>query len=229
MLFLKILFVVSALSGILLLLLNRKPKEKKDTDNDFVTADINILFPVEKIFNGIIYLNGECLLIAKIEGVNFSVMSENEQNARESVLVDIFARIDYPVKFLTNTVVADTTAEATRIAQMAANTEEQSLQEYRTLYAGALQLMRTEREIIYQESYMVIPGSTEEEAISRLNIIKSALSNTSVILTPITTTDEVFNSIQNILLPEKIIKPADVAREGVTSKFHFNWRETTNV
>lgn len=231
MLFLQILFVVSIISGLILLAYSKKPKNQKEA-SEYMSesiAHIKELFPVDKIYGGVIYSGDQCLLLAKIEGVNFSVMSESEQNSRESAMVDIFAKIDYPIKFITNTIVVDTITEAKRIADIAKNSPESNLKTYRTMYAGALELMRSERNVLAQQSYLVIPGDTEEEAKGRLSIIASSLSNTSVIITPIKTTDEVFNSIQDILLPEKIIRPADVAQEGVTLGLHFNRKEFSNA
>lgn len=230
MLFLQILFIVSLLSGLVMLVYSKKPKEQRTGEylNESV-VHIKELFPVDKIYDGLIYSGDQCFLLAKVEGVNFSVMSESEQNSREAGMIDIFARIDYPIKFITNTIVVDTTVEAGKIAEVASNSPESNLKTYRIMYAGALELMRTERSVLAQQSYLVIPGATDEEAKGRLKIIASSLSNTSVIITPIRSTDEVFNTIQDILLPEKITRPADVAQEGVTFGLHFNRREFSNA
>ncbi|MDD2587187.1 MAG: hypothetical protein PHT79_10635 [Syntrophomonadaceae bacterium] len=153
-------------------------------------------------------------------------MSDLEQNARESALIDVLTRLDYPVRFITNTIVADTSAEAQKIADVSAGTPEGNLKTYRTLYSGALQQMRLERSILTQETYLVIPGADEDEAQDRLNLLTSSLrERTSVVVTPLQTTDEVFDAIQNILLPEKIIKPSYVAMEGVTAPLHFSAKE----
>jgi len=228
-LFFQILFIVSLLLGIVFLIFSRNPKKQEFSD-EYMNKSIDHikeLFPVSNIYGGIIYSENKYYLLAKIEGVNFSVMSTQEQDARESALIEIFAKINYPIKFITNTVIVDTTEEARRIAKLAAQSEESNLKTYQTMYAGALELMRSERSVLSQKSYLIIPGVSEKEALERFSIIQSSLKNTSVILTLIDSTDEVFDSIQSILLPEKIIKPSDMAQQGVLSGLHFNEKELT--
>ena len=139
MLFLGLLFSVAILIGIFLIIYSNKTTETQASNINSSEKTINIknLFQADNIYNGTIKHLGQYLLLARIEGMNFSVMSEIEQNARESALIDIFSRLDYTIMFITNTFIVDTSTEARKIAGMADSAENQNLQTYRILYAGA--------------------------------------------------------------------------------------------
>lgn len=228
MLFLGLLFGVCILIGIFLIIYSNKTTESQTSNINSSEKIINIknLFQANKIYNGAIEHLGQYLLLARIEGMNFSVMSEIEQNARESALIDVFSRLDYPIRFITNTCIVDTSAEARKIAEIADATENQNLQTYRILYAGALEQMRLERSVLTQQTFVIVPGETSEEAYHRFNILSSSLrERTSMIITLLTTTEDIYDALQDILTPEKIIKPSDIVQSGVLEPVHFSAKE----
>lgn len=234
MTFFLILFVVVALiGGGLLLYANKKSTvETKESDLNKSERIISIknALPVEKIYNGIIEHYGQYLLVALIEGMNFSVMSDIEQNARENSLVEILSRMDYPVRFITNTCVVDTSQEARKIASIADDSGNEFLKEYRIFYAGALEQMRLERSVLTQQTYIIVPGSTEKEVHERFNLLCSSLrERTSMIITPLETTEQVYDALQDILTPDKIIKPSDVVQDGVLEVIHFSTKEVQQI
>ncbi len=231
MLFLGLLFGVALLLGIGLLIYSNK-KTKAQVSNLNVnerTINIKNVFPTD-IYNGAIEHQGQFLLVSRIEGVNFSVMSEMEQNARESALIDIFSRLDYPIRFITNTCVVDTTIEAKKIVSLADDSDNENLKTYRILYAGALEQMRQDRKVLTQQTFVVIPGQSLDEAYHRFNILSSSLSErTSIIVTLLKSTEEIFDALQDVLTPEKIIKPSEVAADGVLEPIHFSAKEVKSL
>lgn len=232
MLFLILLFGTCFLIGILLILYSNKVDKTQASTINGSEKVVNIknLFQADKIHNGVIEHFGQHLLLARIEGMNFSVMSDAEQNAREAALVDIFSRIDYPIRFITNTCVVDTSVEAREIANMADTTENPNLQTYRILYAGALEQMRVERSVLTQQTFIIIPGKTFDEARHRFNILASSLrERTSIIISLLETTEEVYDALQDILTPEKIVKPSDVVQDGVLEPIHFTAKEVEDI
>jgi len=223
-----ILFGAAALIGAGLLFYaqkEQKPKQARSFTNERI-AHIEQIYNIKSIYQGVIKLKDICLVLAKIEGVNFSVMSEDEQNSRESALIEIFTGLNYPVRFISSVIVADTSSEAHRVAQIAASTPEGNLNTYRTLYAGMLEMMRQERRILSQHIYMMVPGKTGEEASERLTLLGAALrERASLVITPIESTDEIYKILQDILMPDKIVSPAEIAVTGVTNPIHYTVKE----
>lgn len=229
MYFLWTLFGIVIVCGAgLLFIINRQEKNDIVVVSNERTTSIRNIHPVS-ITNGIIWTGEHYLIIARIEGVNFSVMSDIEQNARESALIEIFSRLEYPIRFITNTAIVDTSVEARRIAAMA-DTPNENLKNYRILYAGVLEQMRVDRAVLTQQTFLVVPGRTIEEVEQRFRILKTSLSErTSVIVTPLQSTEEIYDSLQDILTPEKIVKPSQVAASGVLEPFHFSYKEAHSI
>ncbi len=231
MLFLGLLFGVCILIGVFLIMYSNKTSETQASSINSSEKTINIknLFQADNIYNGTIKHLGQYLLLARIEGMNFSVMSDIEQNAREAALIDIFSRLDYPIRFITNTCIVDTSIEARKIAEMADSSENQNLQTYRILYAGALEQMRLERSVLTQQTFIIVPGETPEEAHHRFTILSSSLrERTSIIITLLEMTEDIYDALQDILTPEKIVKPSDVVQSGVLEPVHFSAKEVEN-
>ncbi|KUG05261.1 hypothetical protein ASZ90_017334 [hydrocarbon metagenome] len=229
MVFLIILFAVAILGSVLLLYLEKK-RSQKDTKqvNSFneIVSDVNEFYQIEDIYEGIIHKDDQCYMLAKIEGLNFTVMSENEQNVREDALVSIFARLDYPIRFIANTVIADTSEEARRIADLAIQTSEGTMQKYRLQYAGELELMRAERAVTTQSTYMVLPGKNKEELYDRYQLLASSLRQQgNMLVTPLTSTEEVVDTIKEILMPNTIFRPSERFTYGVDSNIYLSEKE----
>jgi len=222
-----VLFGTAVLIGAgLLLYARRTPANKPRSFTSERVADLGQIYDIKDIYQGVITLKDGCLMLARIEGVNFSVMSEAEQNARETALIEIFTGLDYPVRFVSSVIVADTSDEAHRVARIAAATPEGNLKTYRTLYAGMLEMMRQERRILTQHVYLMVPGRTKEEVSERLYLLGASLQQkASLVVTPVTTTDEIYKILQDTLTPDRIISPAEVALSGVTSPIHYSVRE----
>jgi hypothetical protein len=63
-----------------------------------------------------------------------------------------------------------------------------------------------------------------------LDLLSSSLrEQTSVIITPIETSDDVYDAIQNVLMPEKIVKSSDIVAAGVLEPVHFSVKEVSDI
>lgn len=230
MLFLVLLFGTCILLGIILILYSNKKTQTSAINTTERAVNIKNVFQTDRIYNGAIEHLGQYLLLARIEGMNFSIMSEIEQNARESALIEIFSRLDYPVRFITNTCIVDTSTEAGRIAEMTDDSTNENLKTYRIFYAGALEQMRQERSVLTQQTFIIIPGNNPEEARHRFDILCSSLrERTSIIATLLTRTEDIYDALQDILTPDKIIKPSDIVQAGVLEPIHFHEKEVRDL
>lgn len=230
---------VAALGGVAtLLILNKRPlKVERDVNEGFrplsEVRHVDEVIDYDDVKDGIIYRKGRCYGLARVEGVNFSVMSQEEQNAREAAVIEIFNGIDYPFQFITTTVVADTTSAAQEIAAMASMLKECSLKRYMTCYAGVLQQMKQERRVLSQQTYMVISsdggdGPPKKVIRERMRILQSALmERVGIYLTPLLTTEEVLSAIQQVVLPDQLVTVQERIAGGVCAPIHFSHRDFT--
>jgi len=230
MVFLIILFsiVILGCAALLLWEKNRSKKENQQNGSGFNEriANIEEFYQIDNIREGIIYKEDQCYMMARIGGLNFTVMSLNEQHNREDALISIFTRLDYPVRFITNTVIVDTSEEAMRIAEKADQTPEGTLQRYRYQYAGALELMRAERAVTTQSTFLIIPGKDKEELRNRYRILAAALKDQGrMTVETITTTEEVTDIIQEVLMPDSIFRPSQKFQFNVDANIHLSEKE----
>lgn len=214
----------------------RKKEEKKvggRTKDDFVlrAGHVRELVPLEFVRAGVYRAGNRYCLMAKIEGANFSVMSPDEQNAREVVLIDILRRFDFPVQFITTNVVADTLSVARSVALIAGEMPDCPLKTYAALYASALEAMRSEKQILAQYSYMVLTDEGEKgDPVAVLHERAAILAGilyqqAGVTLTPLASEGEVLDALAGILTPEIVARPSDALAAGSLEKLHINMRE----
>ena len=78
MVFLMILFAIVIVGGLLLLFIEKKRSQKKATNTKFneYAIDIEEFYQIDDIKEGIIYKDGQCYMMSRIGGLNFTVMSE---------------------------------------------------------------------------------------------------------------------------------------------------------
>lgn len=237
-----ILLLLSALAGVAVLVYYSKRPYKYEVEDDeksnFVPPSalrhIDQIVDYEDIKGGIIYRKGRCYGLARLEGLNFSVMSQDEQNSREIALTEIFNSIDYPVQFITTTTVADTSSAAQEVAVLASMLRESPLKNYMVHYAGALQQMKQERRVISQQVYMVISsdggdGPPEQVIRERMEILTSSfLHRVNLCLTPLLSTEDVLNVLQQIMLPNQLISVRERTNEGVCAPLHYSVRDISS-
>ena len=66
---------------------------------------------------------------------------------------------------------------------------------------------------------MMVPERPERR--SKANLLGAALRKVPPLITPIESTDEIYKILQDILMPDKIVSPAEIAVAGVTNPIHY--------
>lgn len=199
---------------------------------------IGDLINIEIIEPGIYYVNGKYLGLARIEGTNFSILSDGERELREDMLIAIQNQIKYPVQYITSTIVTDTDREVEKVRICAEKTKNHRVANYCQMYISELINMKNERRAMAKVSWMVIsgddaqgaPGNPAQRIRERMAILQEAFrSRAGIILTPMLTTEEVVDAFQQIMLPEKLVKPSETAKACMHPiKFNIKQLFTSN-
>jgi len=211
----------------------RQEEKKAQREEPFRERHVSELFGIEEIYGGIYRKGSRYFGLARLEGTNFSVVSEGEQNAREDILIYIMSLIDYPIQFISGTVVADTTQQAEEIAIRAEETASEDLKTYMFLYAGALQQMKTERRVLSEQSWLVVTddgegGDPAKKIREKMYLLRENLRQRArIVLTPLETSEEVMDAIHQMVLPERIVKPSERVLAGVAEPVHLSQRDLT--
>lgn len=198
---------------------------------------ISELINIEVVEPGIYYVKGKYLGLARIEGTNFSILSDGETDAREDMLIAIQNQIKYPVQYITSTIVTDTDREVEKVRAHAEKTQNQKISNYCHMYVNELENMKNERRALAKVSWVAIsgddrqgaPGNPVQRIKERMAILQEAFrSRAGIIMTPLTTTEEVIDAFQQIMLPEKLIKPSEVAKISL-HPIKFNIKEMVDM
>ncbi len=221
-----LLFVVIA-GGVSLTILSKRDFRKKRTkdkeqgeqkhkeDLGGVMHHIDELLQIEFLDDGIYKVGNTYCGIGKIEGTNFSVMSEADQNTREAVFIDLLTGIDYPIQFVTTSVVADTGKVAKDIALMASQMPESTIKVYASLYAKALDDMHRERQILSQSSWLVLTDNGLEgdpvfKLKEKMGLLTMALrQRAGVVFTPLLSIEDVVDVFGQINNSESLTRPSE--------------------
>ncbi|KJS73330.1 MAG: hypothetical protein JL56_11520 [Desulfotomaculum sp. BICA1-6] len=208
----------------------------KNTEPTSTGRHIAEIVGVEMVAPGVFYAGGKYLGLARIEGTNFSVLSDGEQDAREEALIGIQNQINYPVQYITGTVVTDTDAIAREVRAINAGVENERQAAYNNLYAAELDEMKRTRQAMTQVSWLVVSddGSAGDDPVKRIRerlalLRESFRSRVGIILTPLEITGDVVDAIQQIMLPEKLSRPSDMLALGGITPVKFNIREIQNL
>lgn len=241
-----IVFVMVA-ALVMFMFVNRAPagpaKKKKETsvvvkNTEPVSTGRHIaeIIGIEMVAPGVFYAGGKYLGLARIEGTNFSVLSDGEQDAREEALIGIQNQINYPVQYITGTVVTDTDAIAREVRAINAGVENEQQAAYNNLYAAELEEMKRTRQAMTQVSWLVVSDdrSAGNDPVKRIRermalLRESFRARVGIILTPLEQTGEVVDAIQQIMLPEKLSNPSGMLALGGLAPIKFNIREIQNL
>ena len=224
-----IMFIlVLAAAGVMLATLNRAPKRKEKPAKKAINNKVSLptyrhigdLINLDVVEPGVIYANGKYLAYARVEGTNFSILSDGEKDIREDILVSLQNQIKFPQQLVTSTVVIDTEHAAKEVREQAAVTDNANLATYSLAYAAELEQMKRDRQAMAQVSWMVIsddgldedPGKSLRDKIS---ILQELFSRSGLILTPLTTTEDIIDAMQQIMLPEHLSPASKTAASGL--------------
>lgn len=121
-----------------------------------------------KIKNNIILKNTRYSSILELGNIDYNMLSEDEQNGIESVLIQTALSIDYPIQFFTTTKNIDTSNIINNIKNN--KTSNKEIQEYQTLFCYYLQNLMENRNISVIKNYAIISyDGSYENAIDELN------------------------------------------------------------
>lgn len=121
-----------------------------------------------KIKNNIILKDTRYSSILELGNIDYNMLSEDEQNGIESVLIQTALSIDYPIQFFTTTENIDTSNIINNIKNN--KTSNKEIQEYQTLFCYYLQNLMENRNISVIKNYAIISyDGSYEDAIDELN------------------------------------------------------------
>ena len=240
-----LLFVmVMAAAGLMLLTAGRDPgragKNKRQAKKEVqikaslpTYRQIGDLIDMEIVEPGVVYANGKYLAYARVEGTNFSVLSDGERDIREDVLIGLQNQIKYPQQFVTSTVVIDTDHAAVEVRDHAANTDNAYLVEYSLAYAYELEEMKRQRQAMAQVTWLVISDDGEEgdpgkNLRDKFSLLRELFSRSGLILTPLASNEEIVDAMQQIMLPERLTLASETAIYGL-NPIKFNMQEIESI
>lgn len=121
-----------------------------------------------KIKNNIILKDTRYSSILELGNIDYNMLSEDEQNGIESILIQTALSIDYPIQFFTTTENIDTSNIINNIKNN--KTSNKEIQEYQTLFCYYLQNLMENRNISVIKNYAIISyDGAYENAIDELN------------------------------------------------------------
>jgi len=229
--------LVMGVAGVMLLSLNKPPQRKEKPVKREVNKKVSLptyrhigeLINLDVVEPGVVYANGKYLAYARVEGTNFSILSDGEKDIREDILISLQNQIKFPQQLVTSTVVIDTEHAAREVRQQASGAENASLGAYSLAYAAELEKMKRERQAMAQVSWMVIsddgiddePGKALRD---KMSLLQDLFARSGLILTPLTTTEDIIDAMQQIMLPERLSLASETAASGL-SLVKYNARE----
>jgi hypothetical protein len=230
-------FVLGA-AAVMFVSLNRAPKrhrvtvhktKKKNGATAPTYRHIGDLLDLEVVEPGVIYAGGKYLAYARVEGTNFSILSDGERDIREDVLIGLQNQIKHPQQFVTSTVVIDTERAAQEVKANAIKTDNEHLSDYSMAYAGELEEMKRRRLAMAQVTWLVIGDDGEENDPGqslrvKMSLMQELYSRSGLRLTPLAYTEEIIDAMQQIMLPERLFLASETAAFGL-NPVKFNIKE----
>lgn len=150
-----------------------------------------------KIKDNIICLGNRYSIIIKLGNIDYNMLSDNEQNSIENILIQTALSIDFPIQFFSTTEFIDTSKIVSLLKQN--STKNIKVQEYKNYLTEYLQNLMENRSISIVKNYAIISyDGLYENAIEELNrkssLFKSNLIRAKIIC-EILTEDELYNLI----------------------------------
>lgn len=218
--------VIAALIPTMLKMVDRKAEKSKwgnkaDTNKPKTKGkrkelSLRDLWEIEDIRNGIVLLTrNRYRVILRLGTINFDLLSENEQEVVENILMASAQGIDFPVQFLCTTEVIDTrSAIADLYTSVSSEVSEKRLS-YANMLLSYLDELMSKRAVLVRHSYAVIgcDGEPWEKARGilehRASIIANSLSKAKINVSSMTS-EEIVDLLHGMLNRKKAIRPSDV-------------------
>lgn len=199
-----ILSIVFAIGTVVYL--NMKKKKNLDNAKQNITADTNAKSKSKKnllnilqikIKDNVICLGNRYSSVIRLGNIDYNMLSQNEQESIEDVLIQTSLSIDYPIQFFSTTEYVDTSKVVALIKQN--KTKNVKVQEYKEHLIEYLQNLQENRAISIVQNYAVISyDGLYENAIEELSrkmlSFKSSLLRANISCS-ILNEDELYNLI----------------------------------
>lgn len=243
-----VLFIIATMVGAMILIMRAQrpsgmPSQperdkkivRKSSGSKATYRYISDLIKIDMLEDGIFYVNGIYVGLARLSGTNFDVMSEGEQNAREDILIGIQNLIGYPIMYITGTVIADTDKIAQEIRLNAESMTNEKLANYSNMYAHILEEMKKTRYAMSQVTWVAVSddgrqGNPIDNIRNKMmHLHNSFIDRAGIVLIPLFSVHEGIDAISSIMLPEKLTRPSDMLSVGGGSPIKFNIREIENI
>lgn len=141
--------------------------EKTERTHKKAKKQLADLFQIQ-IKDNIICLGNRYSCIIKLGNIDYNMLSNNEQDSIESILIQTALAIDYPVQFFSTTEFIDTSKVVSLIKQN--RTRNIKIQEYKNYLIRYLENLMENRTISVVKNYAIISyDGLYENAIDELN------------------------------------------------------------
>lgn len=171
--------------------IENQPKGKKKTKKQL--EDILEL----KIKDNMICLGNRYSYVIKLGNIDYNMLSNQEQDSIESILIQTSLAIDYPIQFFSTTEYIDTSKVITLIKQN--KTKNYKVEEYKNYLIDYLQNLMENRTISVVKNYAIISyDGLYENAIEELNRKSSSFKGNLLrakIVCEILNEDDLYNLI----------------------------------
>lgn len=142
-------------------------KEKTERTHKKAKKQLADLFQIQ-IKDNVICLGNRYSCIIKLGNIDYNMLSNNEQDSIESILIQTALAIDYPVQFFSTTEFIDTSKVISLIKQN--RTRNIKIQEYKNYLIRYLESLMENRTISVVKNYAIISyDGLYENAIDELN------------------------------------------------------------
>lgn len=187
----------------------QKRKGKKNLKN---------LWDIDDIKNEVIVSGTKNTIIMRIGSIDYHLLSEKEQSALESNLIEIAKTIKYPLQFFSTTEFVDTTDVIGDIKENIADKDNRKLIEYGNEIIKYLSKMMENRNLFVRKNYVLLSvyGNYEKSRLELLNSYESLrfnLLNTKIGL-EILNDYEIVELLHRELKKNTTTKIQDVLKEG---------------
>lgn len=192
--------------------LNTETKEKTDKKAKKQLADILEI----KIKDNVICLGNRYSNIIKLGSIDYNMLSNNEQEAIENILIQTALSIDYPVQFFSTTEYIDTSKIINLIKQN--KTKNDKIQEYKEKLIEYLDNLMENRAISVIKNYAIISydglyENAEEELNRKSNSFIANLLRAKIVC-EILDEDELYNLIYRELNKNSALNISNLRKGG---------------
>ena len=169
-----------------------------------------------KIKDNIVCLGNRYSCIIRLGNIDYNMLSVNEQDSIENVLIQTSLAIDYPIQFFSTTEFIDTSKVISLIKEN--KTINKKIQEYKSYLIEYLQELMENKSISVIKNYAIISyDGTYENAVDELN--RRALSFTgnlirAKIMCDILPEDELYNLIYRELNKNSALNISNLKEGG---------------